>query len=330
MAVKIIATGSYTPPKVLTNQDLEKIVETSDEWIMTRTGIRERHIAEPEVPTSDLACEAAKQALAMAGVEPEELDILSVASITTDYRFPSTSCILQRKLRTTSRCICYDVQAACSGLLYSLDIATAMLKYRKGAKYALVIGAEKISSIVDWSDRSTCVLFGDAASALLLEKDDSDEPDTLLDSILAADGTHAGILSVPAGGSAMPCTHDTLDQHLHFIKMGGKEVFKLAVTAMSGASEELLQRNNIPVEKLRWIIPHQANKRILDAVGKRLNAADGQVYVNLDRVGNTSAASIGICLDELVRSGQIQKGDYVLLTAFGAGMTWASSLLRWG
>lgn len=328
MAVKIIGTGSYAPDRILTNQDLEKMVETSDEWITSRTGIKERHIAEDGVPTSELAYHASLRALEAAGLEADQLDIISVASITPDYHFPSTSSVLQRRLGTTSSCSCYDVQAACSGLLYSMVIATAMLKYRK-QRYALVLGAEKISSIVDWSDRSTCVLFGDAASAVILENDGSPEPDCILSAVLGADGTHADILQVPGGGSAIPPTHESIDRHLHYIKMGGPEVFKLAVTAMTNASLEALRQTGLTVDQVRWIIPHQANKRIIDAVSRRLEAGPEQVYINLDRYGNTSAASIGICLDELARAGKIEHGDHVLLTAFGAGMTWASLLIRW-
>jgi 3-oxoacyl-[acyl-carrier-protein] synthase-3 len=330
MAIKITGIGSYVPDKVLTNQDLEKMVDTSDEWITTRTGIQVRHISEPEVPTSDLALEAAKRAMEMAGITAEQLDLISVATVTGDYHFPSTACVLQDKLGATPRCACYDLQAACSGLLYSNEVATSMLKHRKHAKYALVIGAEKLSGIVDWTDRSTCVLFGDGASALVLEKDETDTgDDTLLTTVLGAKGGNAQILKIAAGGSVLPASHETIDNKQHYIQMGGPEVFKLAVTAMANASREALEEFNLSVDQIRWIIPHQANKRIIDAVASRLGATQEQVYVNVHRYGNTSAASIGICLDEIVRGGMIKPGDYVLLTSFGAGMTWGASLLRW-
>lgn len=329
MGVRIIGTGSYAPEKILTNQDLERMVETSDEWIRTRTGIRERRIADRDTASSDLALEAARRALDSAGVDPAQLSILSVASVTHDHPFPSTSCILQHKLGVPVTCACYDVQAACSGLLYSLQIAVSMLKCRKNARYALILGAEKLSSIVDWTDRGTCVLFGDAASALLLENDGSDEPDMLLSCILGADGSHSSKLCVPAGGSAMPASRETVDGRLHFIRMGGQEVFRLAVNAMTGASRTALQEAGLTVDQIRWIIPHQANKRIMDAVASRLGAQAEQVFVNVDRYGNTSSASIGICLDEIVRGGQVRKGDSLLLTAFGAGMTWGAAVIRW-
>jgi len=329
MGVRIIGTGSYAPEKLLTNQDLERMVETSDEWIRTRTGIRERHIAEKDVAASDLALIAARRALDSAGVAPSDLSILSVASVTPDHPFPSTSCILQHKLGAPVTCACYDVQAACSGLLYSLDIAVSMLKTRKNARYALILGAEKLSSVVDWTDRGTCVLFGDAASALLLENDGTDSPDMLLSSILGADGSHSSKLCIPAGGSAAPASHETVDGRMHYIRMGGQEVFRLAVNAMTAASRRALQEAGLSVDDLRWIIPHQANKRIMDAVASRLGAKPEQVFVNVDRYGNTSSASIGICLDEIVRGGSVQKGDLLLLTAFGAGMTWGSVVIRW-
>lgn len=330
MAVKIAGIGSYVPDRILTNFDLEKMVDTSDEWITTRTGIQERHISEPDVPTSDLALPAALRAMEMAGITAEQLDIISVATVTGDYHFPSTACVLQEKLGATSRCACYDLQAACSGLIYSNDVATAMLKHRKNAKYALVVGAEKLSGIVDWTDRSTCVLFGDGASALVLEKDEEDHgDDTLLTTVLGARGGNAQILKIAAGGSVLPPSHETIDNKQHFIQMGGPEVFKLAVTAMTSASKEALAEFGLTIDQIRWVIPHQANKRIIDAVGSRLGASEEQVYVNVHRYGNTSAASIGICLDEIVRGGMIKPGDYVLLTSFGAGMTWGSALLRW-
>ncbi len=327
MGVRILATGSYAPEKVLSNLDLEKMVETSDEWITTRTGIKERRIAAPEVATSDLALGAARNALEMANLKPEQLDVITVASLTPDKLLPSTACILQSKLGA-SNAVCFDVQAACSGLLYSLEVAIAMLRGHPKYKYFLVVGSEKLSSVVDWSDRSTCVLFGDAAAAILLERTDSAE-DCFIASKLGSDGAYSEILHIPAGGSAMPSTHKTVDEKLHFIKMGGQEVFKLAVNGMVGACKDALAASGVAPADVAWVVPHQANMRIIKAVASRLDIAEERVYVNVDRFGNTSAASIGICLDELFRSGRLKHGDYVLLTAFGGGLTWGSMLLRW-
>ncbi|OGV48734.1 MAG: 3-oxoacyl-ACP synthase [Lentisphaerae bacterium GWF2_52_8] len=327
MGIKIIGTGSYAPPRILSNADLEKMVDTTDEWISTRTGIKERHIAAPEVATSDLALEAAKQALDAAGLKPEDLDVISVASISSDKVFPSTACFLQRKLGAKNA-FCYDLQAACSGLLYSLETAFWMLK---GGKYKnfLVVGAEKLSSIVDWQDRSTCVLFGDGASAMVLQKTGRGVQDCIVASRLCSDGNYTEILHVPAGGSAQPTSHETVEQRLHYLKMGGQEVFKLAVNGMVSASKEVLEKAGIAASDVAWVIPHQANMRILKAVASRLDLPEERVYVNVDRYGNTSAASIGIAVDELVRGGKIKHGDLVLLTAFGGGLTWGAMLLRW-
>lgn len=330
MAIKIIGTGAFAPEKILTNADLEKMVETTDEWITTRTGIKERHIAGPGVFTSDLACEASKRALEMAGITPDMLDLVSVATISFDKIFPSTACFLQKKLGA-SNAACYDLQAACSGLLYSLELASSVMKAKKRYKYALVVGAEKLSSVVDWQDRSTCVLFGDGAAAVVLQRRDDlpDSEDSFIESKLGADGNYTDILHIPAGGSACPTSHDTIDQRLHYIKMGGQEVFKLAVNSMVSACKDTLEKAGVAPEKIKWVIPHQANMRIISAIASRLTIPDERVYANISRYGNTSAASIGICIDELRRSGQISSGDYILLTAFGGGLTWGAMLLRW-
>lgn len=331
MAIRIIGTGSFAPERILTNEELEKMVDTSDEWITTRTGIRQRHIADEDVATSDLACKAALQALDAAGIKPEQLGLISVASVSNDKIFPSTSCILQEKIGAKN-CACYDIQAACSGLIYSMELAIAMLRaYSKKYKYALVVGAEKFSSLIDWSDRTTCVLFGDGATALVLESDETlpDSEDMYIDSEIGADGSHAYILDVPAGGTAMPTTPETLANGLNFIKMGGKETFKLAVNNMVAACRNTLEKAGYTAEQVSWVVAHQANKRIIDAVASRLGVEEERVYVNVDRYGNTSAASIGICLDEMARGGMLKRGDIVLMTAFGAGMTWGAMLIRW-
>ena len=328
MGITIRGTGKFVPEKILTNADLEKMVDTSDEWITTRTGIKERHLAADDVATSDLAYEAAVRALDMAGVKPEELDFIVVASVTPDKVFPNTAALVQRRLKA-SKCVCFDLEAACSGLLYSLEVAHSLLAANKKYRKALVIGAEKLSSIVDWTDRSTCVLFGDGAAALVLESSDEIEGDFYIAGKLAADGNYGDILQLPAGGSAMPASHETVDKHLHFIKMGGQETFKLAVNAMVSASREVLETSGVSPDQVAWVIPHQANHRIIEAVAHRLAIPDDRVYSNIDRYGNTSSASIGICLDELNRAGKLQKGDVVLLTAFGGGLTWAAELIRW-
>lgn len=327
MGIRIAGTGSYVPEKVLTNFDLEKMVETSDEWISTRTGIKERHIAEANIPTSDLAAKAAEAALAMAGISADQLSAMSVASITQDKVFPSTACIVQRKIKAANA-FCFDLQAACSGLLYSIEVAKAMLYTHPEYKYYMVIGAEKLSSVVDWQDRSTCVLFGDGAAAVLLEKTDDDEC-CFLASKLGSDGNYTDILQIQAGGSDTPASHETIDNKLHYIKMDGQAVFKLAVNAMVGACKETMEKCGVHPSQIKWLVPHQANYRILKTVAAKLDIAEDNVYMNVHKYGNTSAASIGLCLDEMVRGGQVQKGDYVLLTAFGGGLTWGATLIKW-
>lgn len=330
MAIRIIGTGSYAPEKILTNADLEKMVETSDEWITMRTGIKQRHIAADGVATSDLAVQAARRAMEMAKITPDQIDFISVATVTGDKAFPSTACFVQKKIEA-NKAVCYDVVAACSGLLYSLEIAVGMLRSYKKYKYALVIGAEKLSSIVDWQDRGTCVLFGDGASAVILERDDAlpESEDCLIASELGAAGIYSELLYLPAGGSAMPASHDTVEQRQHYIKMNGQETFKLAVNGMVGACRNTMKESGVKSEDVAWVIPHQANLRIIGAVAQRLTIPEERVYVNIDKYGNTSAASIGICLDELCRAGKIKRGDYILLTAFGGGLTWGAMLIRW-
>lgn len=328
MSIKIIGTGSYVPEKVLTNFDLEKMVETTDEWIRSRTGIEQRRIAAPEQATSDLAYEAAVKALEMANTPASELDGIIVASITVDHVFPSTACILQKKLGAMNA-FCFDLEAACSGLLYSIEVAHAMIKSNIKYRKILVIGAEKLSSIVNWEDRNTCVLFGDGAGALVLEKSAEGEEDCVLASNLGANGTYTEVLQIPAGGSRMPASQQTVEDKLHFMKMSGQDVFKLAVNAMVSSCNEALTFANLPSSSVTWLVPHQANYRILKAVATRLSIPEERVYMNVNRYGNTSAASVGICIDEMVRGGFVKTGDYVLLTAFGGGLTWGSILIKW-
>ena len=328
MGIRIIGTGRCIPENILTNDDLEKMVDTSDEWIVTRTGIKVRHIADKDQTSSDMAAVAAKNALDNAGITADMIDLIVVSTVTPDYAFPSVSALVQKKIGAR-KCPCFDIEAACSGLLYGLNTAYGMMASPLQYKRALVIGAEKLSSIVDWTDRSTCVLFGDAAAAVILENDGNPEtPDFYADGVVSANGNYGDILQMPAGGSAMPACHESVDNHLHFIKMGGPKTFQLAVHSMVEACRTLIDRATIPLEKIRWVIPHQANWRIISAVAARLDMPE-RVYQNVERYGNTSSASIGICLDELNRSGQLEKGDYVLTVSFGAGLTWSALLIRW-
>lgn len=327
MGIKIIGTGSYAPDKVLTNEDLEKMVETNDEWIRTRTGICQRHIATPEQACSDLAEKAARRALEMANVAPEELNAIIVATITPDHIFPSTACLLQHRLGAT-KAFGFDLEAACSGLIFSLETARGLMAVNKKYKYVLVIGADKLSSVVNWEDRNTCVLFGDGASAVLLENRPG-EDDCFLASDMGVDGNSLDILSLPAGGSRNPASIQTVNDKMHYIHMAGRDVFKLAVNAMVTSCRKVLEEANVSIDQVRWLIPHQANERIMKAVAQRLPLAEERVFMNIGKYGNTSAASIGICIDEMKRSGQVEPGDYVLLTAFGGGLTWGAILIRW-
>ena len=302
-------------------------MDTSDEWIRTRTGIRERRIAGEKETTSEIGLKAAMKALEMAGRQGEELDLIIVATVTGDVPLPSTACLIQSRLKAF-KAACFDIQAACSGFIYSLETATSLMRNNHRFKKALVIGAEKLSAFTDWNDRNTCVLFGDGAGAVLLEKR-KDFRNSLISSRLCADGTYNNLLLIPGGGSASPASHDTVDKKMHYIKMEGKEVFKLAVTAMVKACKDTLTNAHVDSNDIKWLVPHQANMRIITAVGSRLGIPDERVYVNVDKYGNTSAASIPIAIDELNRSGKIAQGDILLLTSFGAGMTWAASVIKW-
>lgn len=323
--VSITGVGSYLPSRVLTNADLERMVETSDDWITSRTGIRERRLASESEATSDLAAEAGRRALQAAGVRPEEVGLIIVATITPDMPFPSTACLVQQKLGA-SRAAAFDLEAACSGFVYALDVASHFVASHT-YDTVLVIGAEKMSSVVDWTDRNTCVLFGDGAGAAVLQN----RPNAhgLLTTCLGSDGSKAGLLELPGGGSACPATADTVARRLHFLRMDGKETFKNAVNAMVTAATEALARCQLQIDQIRCVIPHQANQRILNAVAERLGARDDQVFVNVHRYGNTSAASVAIALDEAVREGRLQRGDLVLLVVFGAGLTWGAAVIEW-
>ena len=325
MSTRITGTGSSLPEGILTNKDLEKLVDTSDEWIVSRTGIRERRIAGEGEYTSTFAVRAARQALEMAGIAPEELDLIIVATITGDYPWPATACIVQAEIGA-SKAVAFDISAACSGFVYG--VATADRFMRAGtARKALVIGAEVLTRIMDWTDRNTCLLFGDGAGAVVIEA--GDEEPGIYEGIIRSDGNYAELLYQPGGGSRNPASQRTLVDRMHSLNMHGNEVFKLAVRAMEEAAVEVLELNGLDPADLAMLIPHQANKRIIDAIAKRLKLPEEKVYMNLDRYGNTSAASIPIALDEANRNGSIKKGDLVLFVAFGGGLTWGALPVRW-
>jgi 3-oxoacyl-[acyl-carrier-protein] synthase-3 len=322
---RIIGTGSCVPKKVLTNADLEKFLDTNDEWIRTRTGIAERHIVSEGENVSDLATKAGERALEMAGVKAEELDLIVVGTITGDYPWPATACIVQNNLGATNAGA-FDLSAACSGFVYSL--ATAVDRIQAGnAQKVLVIGAEVLSRIVDWEDRNTCVLFGDGAGAVVLEAQEGDHG--VLSTHLHADGSQLELLYQPGFGTRMPPNGEALERGEHFLKMQGNEVYKVAVRSLTEVAKTALAANQMDVADVDLFVPHQANMRILEATAKRLGLKDEQVYINVDRFGNTSGASIPIALDEANRAGRIKEGDIVLFDAFGGGFTWASALLRW-
>lgn len=323
MNAYLAGIGSYVPPKILTNADFEKIVDTSDEWILTRSGIRERHVVEGTTTTSDLALEASKRALKQAQVPVKDIEAIIVATATPDMYFPSAACLLQHKLGAR-RIISFDIAAGCSGFLYAMSIVEAFIK--TGYDNILLLGAECLTKITDYTERSTCVLFGDAAGAVVFKQTNKDRG--ILSTYFAADGSYGDLLNMPAGGSLRPASHETVDQHLHSIKMIGNEVFKVAVRAMAESALKALERANVSPEEISLLVPHQANIRIIEATAKRLNLPMDKVAVNIDKYGNTSAASIPLALDQAVRSKRVTQGDLVLMVAFGAGFTWSGVLMR--
>ncbi|MHB8709280.1 MAG: beta-ketoacyl-ACP synthase III [Desulfuromonadales bacterium] len=322
---RITGTGSYAPEKVVTNFDLEKFVDTNDEWIRTRTGIVERHFVSEGENTSDLATEAGRRALEMAGVAATDLDLIIVGTITGDYPWPATACIVQSNLGAVNAGA-YDLSAACSGFLYALSTATDRIM-AGNARKILVIGAEVFSRIIDMTDRNTCVLFGDGAGAVVLEACDGDRG--VLSTHLYADGSQLELLYQPGFGTRVPPSAEGIARGDHFLKMQGNEVFKVAVRSMAEVAKIALDANGMTTDDVDLFIPHQANVRILDATAKRIGLKDEQVYINVDRYGNTSAATIPIALDEVNRAGRLKEGDILLLDAFGGGFTWASALVRW-
>lgn len=322
----ILGTGSYAPKRIMTNQDLSDLVDTSDDWIISRTGIKERHIAAEGEMTSDLAAAAARAALADANVSIETIDLIIVATVTGDMPMPATACIVQAKLGARASTACFDVQAACSGFIYALDTAWAMLQSGRYA-HALIIGAEKLSSVLDWSDRGTCVLFGDAAGAVVLGPTPTGSSGEICGAKLYSEGGNTELLCIPGGGSAYPAPGPG-DPPRH-IQMRGREVFKFAVREMEDAARDILEQHGVSADEVSCVIPHQANLRIIDAIAQYLEIPVTRFFINLDRYGNTSAASIPLALDEARRVGRIKPGDLTLLVAFGAGLTYGSALVRW-
>jgi len=324
IGVKILGTGSYFPKKVLTNADLEKIVETSDEWISTRTGIKERHISEKNELTSDIACEASKEALKVAEISPEQIDLILLATITPDMLCPSTACFLQKKLGAVNAAA-FDLSAACSGFIYAMATAKAFIESGM-YKTVLLVGAEELTKFTDWTDRNTCVLFGDGAGAMVLSA--SQENDDILSVFLGSDGLHTDILNLQAGGAANPASVETVENKMHSIRMEGKEVFKAAVPKMVLAAEKALEIADKKLEDIKLIIPHQANMRIIEAVAKRLGLSMESVFVNIHKTGNISSATTITALDEAIKTNKLKKGDLVELVAFGAGFTWGAAVIR--
>lgn len=318
--------GICLPEKVVSNDDLAHQVETSDEWIRTRTGIGERRLAGEGQETSTMGADAAREALKDAGLSVDDIDVIICSTMTPDMVFPSAACLIQAELGIP-RIPAFDVTAACSGFLYGLEVGTRLVQ--SGAyKRALIIGAEKMSSIIDWEDRSTCVLFGDGAGACVLER--GEQPGVgVVDILLGADGKRTDLLYMAAGGSRKPATSQTIEEREHFLRMNGKEVFKLAVKEMGNVATEILERNGVSSDQLKCIIPHQANVRIIDSLAARLELPREHFLINIDRFGNTSAASVPLALEEARRLGRFQSGDYILLAAFGAGLTWGGALLKW-
>jgi len=321
----IIGTGSCLPDKIVTNRDMEEIVDTTDEWINTRTGISERRMTDENTATSDLATVAARRALENAGLSPEEIDLILVATVTPDVMFPSTACIVQDNIGAINAAA-FDLEAACSGFLYGLAVAENFIKtgyYRN----IMVIGAEALTKIIDFTDRNTCVLFGDGAGAAIV----SEVPEGygILSTYIGADGKGGKLLTVPAGGSRIPSSVESVQNRLHYVKMDGKEVFKFAVKIMGDAAEKALEKCGLDKEDIDFLIPHQANRRIIDASVKRLKMPNEKVYINLDKYGNMSSASVAVAIDEASRKGLLKDGDTIVLVGFGGGLTWGSAVLKW-
>ena len=323
-SVSIVGTGSYVPERILTNAELERLVDTSDEWIITRTGIRERRIAAADEATSHMAAKAAQKAMEQAGVSAQEIDLIIVATVTPDTSFPATACWVQQHLGAR-KAACFDLSAACSGFLYALEVAQQFIANHT-FNTVLVIGADKLSTIVNWEDRNTCVLFGDGAGAAILRCREGAHG--VISTHMGSDGRFSNILLTPGGGSAKPLTKENIDEKLNCLRMQGRETFKQAVLSMGSAARTALDQAGLTADDLTCIIPHQANMRIIEALADRLGLPLEKFHVNLDRYGNTSAAAVAIALDEANRQGRFVVGDYILLVGFGGGLTWAGALLQ--
>lgn len=322
----IVGTGSYLPERILTNEDLSEMVDTTDEWITTRTGIKTRRIAAKDEYTSDMAARAALSAMEQAKIAPAEIDLILLATASPDMVFPATACFVQTKIGATNAA-CLDVSAACAGFLFALEIAQQFITTHT-YETVLVIGAEKLTSITNWTDRNTCVLFGDGAGAAILQHR-SESTHGVISTHIGSDGRYADILWMPGGGCRQPITAENAHQHLQTIHMSGKDVYKQAVVSMLDASKKALDKAGLTTEDIACVIPHQANIRIIEAVAERMKIPMERFFVNLDRYGNTSAAAVAIALDEANRSGRLKKGDYILMVVFGGGLTWASSVIEW-
>ncbi|MBU1147148.1 MAG: ketoacyl-ACP synthase III [Candidatus Omnitrophica bacterium] len=320
----ILGLGCYLPPKKLTNSDIEKIVDTTNEWIVTRTGIKERRIAPKEVAASDLGVEASKIAIENAGLKPEDIDLIITATITPDMAFPATACIIQDKIGAKNSAA-FDINAACSGFVFGIVMAQQFVNTGT-YNHILVVGTEKLTSIVDWTDRSTCILFGDGAGACVVGKSNDRR---IVSSFLGADGSGGHLLSMPAGGSRLPATEDTVKAKLHFLKMEGNEVFKIAVRIMVKAADKAIKKVGLEPSDIKLFIPHQANIRILMAVAKRLGVSEEKIFMNIEKYGNMSAASTAVALAEASQQGKLKKGDNVVLVAFGGGLTYGAAVIKW-
>lgn len=323
--VRFASFGSCVPPRILTNADLEKIVDTSDEWIVTRTGIKERHVVDPEMAASDLAYPAGLLAMERAGVSPEEIDAIVVATVTGDHWFPSTACVLQARFGAT-RAYCMDVMAGCSGFLYATNVGHAFVASGQ-ANTVLVIGVEILTKITNWEDRATCILFGDAAGATILRAAEGEQ--RIIGLRLGADGTNASMIQMPGGGTRMPWSQEVKDKHLATVQMRGNEVFKIGVRTMEDVARQLLEQTGYTPEDVDVLITHQANMRIIEATAKRLGVPPEKVFCNIHKYGNTSSASVPLAVDEAIRDGKIKHGDLVMTVVFGAGLTWGACLFRW-
>ena len=327
MKATITATSRYLPKQIMTNYELEKMVDTSDEWIQSRTGIVERRVVSEGETTSDMCTIIAEELLKRSNTDPNEVDVIIIATVTPDMPTPATASLVQNRIGANNAWG-FDLSGACTGFKYALDTGSRLIESGKYKK-VIVIGSDTMSSILDYTDRNTCVLFGDGGGGVMLERA-KDSDSGVIDSILRTDGSGSDYLKIPGGGSLHPASYETVDQHLHYIRQDGQVVFKYAIKGMAEISEEILKKNNIDSNSISLYVPHQANKRIIDGAAQRCGFKDDQVYININKYGNTTAGTIPICLDEAKELGRINNGDLILLAAFGAGFTWGSMLIRWG